>query len=86
VATDEPDLVIDTVKLAMDGSGDVVVRLHNAAEGRRRGSLRFGFPVASVRRTDLRERPVPAPALEAPWPIELGPFRFVTLRVQPAGG
>ncbi|MCU1473107.1 glycoside hydrolase family 38 C-terminal domain-containing protein [Amnibacterium sp.] len=81
VGTDRPDLVVDTVKLALDGSGDVVVRLHNAAEGRRRGRLRFGFPVASVRRTDLRERALPVPALEEPWPIELPPFRFVTLRI-----
>jgi alpha-mannosidase len=81
VRTDCPDLVIDTVKLALDGSGDVVVRLHNAAEGRRRGVLRFGFEAASVRRTDLRERPLPTAALEEPWQIELPPFRFVTVRV-----
>ncbi len=81
ITTDEPDLVVDTVKLALDGSGDLVVRLHNAADGRRRGRLLIGFPVAAVHRTDLRERPIPAPAIEEPWPVELLPFRFVTLRI-----
>ncbi|HET6824393.1 MAG TPA: glycoside hydrolase family 38 C-terminal domain-containing protein [Amnibacterium sp.] len=81
VTTDEPDLVVDTVKLALDGSGDVVVRLHNAADGRRRGRLQIGFPVAAVRRTDLRERPLPGPAIEEPWSLELLPFRFLTLRI-----
>ncbi|MGN6741825.1 MAG: alpha-mannosidase [Amnibacterium sp.] len=83
VTTDEPDVVVDAVKLAFDGSGDVVVRVHNAAEGRRTARLRFGFPVAEVRRTDVRERPLAEAPLEAPV-LVLPPFRFVNLRVRRA--
>jgi alpha-mannosidase len=83
VTTDEPDVVVDAVKLAFDGSGDVVVRLHNAAEGRRTARVGFGFPVAETRRTDVRERPLPEGPLGDPV-LVLPPFRFVTLRVRRA--
>ncbi len=81
VTSSDPDVVVDAVKLAFDGSGDVVVRIHNAAEGRRSAVLSFGFPAGPVRRTDLRERPLGDPALDPAAPIVLPAFRFATLRV-----
>jgi alpha-mannosidase len=51
--------VIDTVKLADDGSGDVVVRLYEAAGGRAAATLRCSADLGdapSVRETDLLER------------------------------
>ncbi|WP_454051071.1 alpha-mannosidase [Cellulomonas sp. Marseille-Q8402] len=53
--------VVDWVKLADDGSGDVVVRVYEPAGGRARALLRPGPAVgagARVRETDLLERPV----------------------------
>jgi alpha-mannosidase len=82
VSVDAPDVVIDTVKLAFDGSGDVVVRLHNAAEGRRTAALRFGFPVAGTELVDLRERPLEGDPLPPEPRLTLRPSQFVTVRAR----
>ncbi len=83
VGSDDPDVVIDAVKLAFDGSGDVVVRLHNAAEGRRTARLRLGFDAAGQQLVDLRERSLPDAADPAAG-IPLPPFRFATVRIHRA--
>ncbi|GHC98669.1 hypothetical protein GCM10010313_07940 [Streptomyces violarus] len=41
-----------------DGSGDVVVRFHEACGGRTRATLTAGFEAAAVSVTDLLERPL----------------------------
>ncbi|OSC48489.1 hypothetical protein B5181_41640, partial [Streptomyces sp. 4F] len=46
VTADRDAVVITAVKLADDGSGDVVVRFHEAHGGRVRSTLTAGFPVA----------------------------------------
>ncbi|OMH31513.1 alpha-mannosidase [Tersicoccus sp. Bi-70] len=58
VVLDGDGLVIDAVKLAIDGSGDVIVRLHEAHGSRSTGVLRPGFACRAVETTDLLERPV----------------------------
>ncbi|OMH24571.1 alpha-mannosidase [Tersicoccus phoenicis] len=58
IALDGDGLVVDAVKLALDGSGDVIVRLHEAHGARSTGVLRPGFPCRAVEATDLLERPV----------------------------
>ncbi|CAM5371426.1 hypothetical protein SVIOM342S_05130 [Streptomyces violaceorubidus] len=50
-------VVLTAVKLADDGSGDVVVRFHEAHGGRARATLTTGFAVTDVQVTDLLERP-----------------------------
>ena len=59
VATDHPGVVITAVKAADDGSGDLVVRFHEAFGGRARGRPRRSAPGAgrSVVECDLLERP-----------------------------
>ena len=84
VVCEEPGVVIDAVKLAFDGSGDVVVRLHNAAEGRRTARLRLGFDAAGQRLVDLRERPLPDATADPGAGIPLPPFRFATVRISRA--
>ncbi|MGW0583604.1 glycosyl hydrolase-related protein, partial [Streptomyces sp. NPDC002920] len=73
------------VKLADDGSGDVVVRLHEAHGARTRATLTAGFDITDATATDLLERPL------APQPVEAGgnrislrlrPFELVTLRLR----
>ncbi|WP_420718213.1 glycosyl hydrolase-related protein [Streptomyces sp. H34-S4] len=76
----------EPVKLADDGSGDLVVRLYETTGGRADARLTLYFDHAGVRATDLLERPLAeAPALVAssgaPTHVRLGPFELVTLRV-----
>ncbi|NEB80921.1 alpha-mannosidase [Streptomyces sp. SID14478] len=77
-------VAVSAVKLADDGSGDVVVRLYEAGGGRARTSLALGFEAASVVATDLLERPLadaPAYAVEeGEVALSLRPFELVTLR------
>jgi alpha-mannosidase len=76
--------VIEAVKLAEDGSGDVIVRLYEAHGTRAKGSLTAGFNFVSVQETDLLERRVDNVAIrgtELPMvELELRPFQLVTLR------
>ncbi|MGQ5633705.1 MULTISPECIES: alpha-mannosidase [unclassified Streptomyces] len=88
VTVDNDAVVVTAVKLADDGSGDVVVRFHEAHGGRARATLTAGFEVADVTVTDLLERPLS----EAPAPerdgdrvtVRLRPFELRTLRLRRA--
>ncbi|NRQ36580.1 alpha-mannosidase [Nonomuraea sp. NN258] len=82
VTVDDDAVVITAVKLADDGSGDVIVRFHESRGGRAAATLTAGFPVTSVTVTDLLERPLAGP--ERPGqeiPVRLRPFELVTLRL-----
>jgi alpha-mannosidase len=61
ITVDSPAIVVESVKLADDRSGDVVVRLYESLGGRATGTLRTGFPLAGVSAVDLLERPLPEP-------------------------
>ncbi|WP_426225244.1 alpha-mannosidase [Pseudarthrobacter sp. DSP2-3-2b1] len=88
-AVDNPALVIESVKLAEDGSGDVVVRLYESLGQRSIGSLTANFPATSAEATDLLERTTEAPGVRisagdagkhAAAELSLRPFQLVTLR------
>jgi len=85
VTVDSPAIVVEAVKLAEDGSGDVVVRLYEAYGSRARGRLTAGFEVTGIVETDLLERPVDRAGLRAvEGPVaelELRPFQICTLRL-----
>ncbi|MFI5805820.1 alpha-mannosidase [Streptomyces sp. NPDC051561] len=84
---DDHRIVVEAVKLAEDGSGDVVVRLYESGGGRATGTLTPGFPAASVTGTDLLERPLAdSPTYELSSQdggveLALRPFQILTLRV-----
>ena len=80
VTCDAAGAVIESVKLADDRSGDIIVRLYEARGGRAHGRLRPGFEVAAAVRTDLRERAVPDQPGD-PLALELRPFEIVTVRL-----
>ncbi|GAA0529915.1 alpha-mannosidase [Saccharopolyspora subtropica] len=81
VAVDNDAVVIEAVKLADDGSGDVVVRLYESHGGRARARLTTSFPATSVTRTDLLERPLADPdAITDAVDLRLRPFEIRTLR------
>ncbi|SDU99181.1 alpha-mannosidase [Microlunatus sagamiharensis] len=85
LVVDDPAVVVEAVKLAEDGSGDVVVRLYEAYGTRVRTRLTAGFDVTGIIETDLIERTVDASALRSVESrvaeLELRPFQLVTLRV-----
>jgi alpha-mannosidase len=78
-------VVVTAVKLADDGSGDVVVRFHESRGGRTKAALTAGFEIGDVTVTDLLERPL----TDAVTPrrdgdrvtLSLRPFELVTLRL-----
>ncbi|MDG9718968.1 glycoside hydrolase family 38 C-terminal domain-containing protein [Streptomyces sp. DH24] len=82
VTVDRDAVVVTAVKLADDGSGDVVVRLHEAHGGRVRATLTADFETTGVTATDLLERPLPdSPSLDGNRvALRLRPFELVTLR------
>ncbi|MEU4330133.1 alpha-mannosidase [Nonomuraea dietziae] len=84
VTLDDDAVVVTAVKLADDGSGDVVVRFHESRGGRARARLSTGFAATGVAVTDLLERPladVAAPELtDGSVVVSLRPFELVTLR------
>ncbi|MGC3955373.1 MAG: glycoside hydrolase family 38 C-terminal domain-containing protein [Propionicimonas sp.] len=83
VTSSDPAVVIETVKLAEDRSGDLVVRLYESLGGVATATLTVDFGHAGVVETDLRERPLgdglaPSGAREAS--LEFRPFQVRTLR------
>ena len=87
VTVDNPDVVVESVKLADDRSGDVVVRLYEARGGRAQARLQPGFPLANATVTDLLERPTeplqPLAPHEGALELTLRPFQILTLRLTP---
>ncbi|MEY9863435.1 alpha-mannosidase [Catenulispora sp. GAS73] len=84
VTVDNPDVVVEAVKLADDHSGDVVVRLYESRGGRAAARLAAGFPVAAASVTDLLERPTdPATVEDGGLGLTLRPFQILTLRLTP---
>ncbi|MFJ4828900.1 alpha-mannosidase [Streptomyces sp. NPDC088747] len=84
VSSSEEGILIDTVKMADDRSGDVIVRIFEAHGTRHRTTLSFGFPVASVTEVDLMERPSAVGPENGP--VDLAdlvftPFRLRTFRI-----
>ncbi|WP_037606394.1 alpha-mannosidase [Streptacidiphilus rugosus] len=85
VAVDGDGVVVETVKLAEDRGGDVVVRLYESLGGRAVTTLRTDFAADTVTETDLLERPLPdAPTHiltpEGALALRLRPFQILTLR------
>ncbi|MFI6345996.1 alpha-mannosidase [Streptomyces sp. NPDC050560] len=82
---DALDAVVESVKLADDRSGDVVVRLYEAGGGAATARLTAGFPLAAAHDCDLLE----APGAELPVDggavrLALRPFQIRTLRLRRA--
>ncbi|MFF6772980.1 alpha-mannosidase [Streptomyces sp. NPDC012637] len=84
VSVGEEAVVLSAVKLADDGSGDVVVRLYESRGGRARTRLTAGFALAGARYCDLLERPRDEEQVRVEGDdvlVELRPFQLLTLRL-----
>jgi alpha-mannosidase len=82
-AVSNPGMVIEAVKLAEDGSGDVIVRLYESLGQRSAGRITAAFEVGAIQPVDLLERDVAAPGVETDETgaaLHLRPFQLVTLR------
>ncbi len=89
VELDQDALVVSAVKLADDGSGDLVVRVYESGGGRARGRLATSFALAAAVPCDLLERPWDGTRGEVVADgdgvrLALRPFELVTLRLTPA--
>jgi alpha-mannosidase len=79
LVTLEGPVVLETLKLAEDGSGDVVVRLYEPQGARAQATLSTSFEHRSVAEVDLLERPLAGTALDGDR-LTLRPFQILTLR------
>ena len=75
----EGEAYVEAVKLAADGSGDVVVRLYEPLGARTSVRVQAGFEHASVMEVDLLERPMDTGSRDGE-SLHLRPFQIVTLR------
>ncbi|WP_066910494.1 alpha-mannosidase [Millisia brevis] len=86
VEVSNPAVIVESVKLARDRSGDVVVRLYESRGGRATARVTPGFDYEDAIFTDLLERPLrPESSYTSTVPastqqFELRPFQVVTLR------
>jgi len=79
VSVDGP-VVLETVKLAEDGSGDVICRLYEPQGARATATLTLSFAASSITEVDLLERPRDGTAWDGDR-LSLRPFEIVTLRL-----
>jgi len=78
---------VDAVKLADDGSGDVVVRLHEACGDRAPVTVRAASTIASATRCHLDETSTTAlEASDGVVAFTLSPFELVTVRLALVAG
>jgi alpha-mannosidase len=77
-----PHVVVSAVKLAEDGSGDIIVRVYEAAGRRARTSVVLDAPVSGSQLTDLLERAIEGEGTQpgAIREITLRPFEVATVR------
>ena len=73
-------VVLETLKLAEDGSGDVICRLYEPQGARASSTLALTFAATSITEVDLLERPRDGTAWDGNR-LTLRPFEIVTLRL-----
>nr|WP_330216847.1 glycoside hydrolase family 38 C-terminal domain-containing protein [Leifsonia xyli] len=83
VAAEGEGVLVEAVKLAEDGSGDVIVRLYESLGRHGEAALSAGFPAAGARRVDLLERDSGEPLTSDGdrWSFPLRPFQLATVRI-----
>lgn len=82
---EDPCVVIESVKLAEDQSGDMIVRLYESMNGSRRAKLHTAFaPAKAWRCSMLEEIEEELDAADGGIALDLRPFEIVTLRLKKA--
>jgi alpha-mannosidase len=81
VRVDNDGVIVESVKLADDRSGDVIVRLYEARGAHTTATVRLGFAARSVHAVDLLERRVAGiDGTGEAIRLTLRPFQIVTMR------
>lgn len=91
VRSSDSGVVIDALKLAEDGSGDLILRCYEAKGTRVSATLDLAAPVASAEVVNLLEEPFDPGDMPAGWArlaeggrsveVAMGPFQILTLRL-----
>jgi len=82
ITVDHPGVQLSAVKLADDGSGDLVVRLYEALGDRSDVTVSMREPITGAARCNLLEEPLgTTEALDGIVVLTLRPFELVTLRL-----
>jgi alpha-mannosidase len=83
MSIDADNIIIETVKPAEDGSGDVIVRLYEAMRSATRCTLSAGFPITGAVETDMLEAGDDAVELvDNAMTLEFRPFEVKTFRLK----
>ena len=81
-SVDAPNVIIDTVKPAEDGSGDIILRLYESKKCDTAFTLRAEWPLASVCLCDMLEQPEKELPTDACLQLHACPFEIITLRLK----
>ena len=83
LSVDADNIIIETVKPAEDGSGDVIVRLYESMRSATRCTLATTLPAASAVETDMLENnPTPLNLADGRIPLEFRAFEVKTVRLK----
>ena len=78
----DPAVCLESVKLAEDGSGDMILRLYESQRGERETELRLNIPFSSAFLCDMEEnRQCEIPAENGSLKLRFHPFSIITLRI-----
>jgi alpha-mannosidase len=81
-ALDAPEIIIETVKMAEDGSEDLIVRLYESKQTSGSCTLQTAFPLNSVYQTDMLERKETKLNVgDCGIKLEFKPFEIKTIRL-----
>src|SRR6266545_6232908 len=85
VTVDNDGVIVESVKLADDRSGDLIVRLYEARGARTQTAVQAGFAATAVTIVDLLERELDrADLIDDRVAVDLRPFQILTLRIHRA--
>ena len=80
---DAPNVIVETVKPAEDGSGDIIVRLYESKRAATRCTLTTSLPVAAVFQTDMLENEMRELSVnEKAVALEFRPFEIKTVKIK----
>lgn len=83
LSVDAPQIVVDTVKPAEDGSGDVIVRMYDSKKTNTETVLHFGLPISGVWQCNMEENILhEIPVLCNKSTLKFNSFEVKTLRLR----
>jgi len=80
-----PNIILETLKPAEDGSGDIVLRLYESKRMTTRCTLTTALPINSAAQVDMIEQqPQPLALQSGTLTLDFHPFEIKTLRLKPS--